>query len=629
MKKRKYCNVLLPVYNGEKFVRKTIDSVLKQTYPFITLVIIDDGSTDGSRKILKQYLSENPSKIVYIENKYNLGVGQSLYRAYKQEHNADYFAMIGHDDIWPDDYLSSQIAKIEEEDAVVSFAKVRFVNDKGEPINGDDLFSHPLLDRATDAEIFMQLVYKNFLCAPASVVSLERVDREAVCTYWGYNNDKLQDYELWLNLCMQGKMVYNKNISINYRIHENNMSDETKRVLQGKMEYYSTLHRVLFSSDFWTFLRSQRHPEVLFEGILDNIFHNVPFSNPCKLLMLDFCEQLLNQGYQSDRIWYYLNWLYMDSGIITKCLKDGRNLPAKIPVVICGSMKQKEVIIHTLQNDNFLLIEGVQNISPHALCLTHKDNLEYLINQEPFFRNLLHGQVVILCDQKDEDLKKDYPNNLVLTVEEADRRLDKILYSYIEDHTHIWRNGFFDMLTSYDVPEVTAKSVYIRLEEKSIRKIEYMDYLPRDVHYYAESEELEVALDSGEQVLLNDNCVNGGTIRLYSNSGFNIRTRIVINNVLYLCKDVIKDEIGELTFLYEKMSYFNNMTRVNEFFSLNILELNERYQQANTEYRNMINSTYYKCYTKMRDFIFKYKMENAARGIMNVSEKIYRKIYKK
>ena len=69
--------VLMSVYNGEKYLSQSVESILNQTYENFEFVIIDDGSTDNSYSILKQYASQY-SQIVLIKNEKNLGLTKSL-----------------------------------------------------------------------------------------------------------------------------------------------------------------------------------------------------------------------------------------------------------------------------------------------------------------------------------------------------------------------------------------------------------------------------------------------------------------------------------------------------------------------------------------------------------------------
>ena len=65
----------MTAYNSEKFIRESIDSVLSQTYTNLQFIIINDGSTDKSEQIIKEY---NDPRIYYIKNSCNKGIVYSL-----------------------------------------------------------------------------------------------------------------------------------------------------------------------------------------------------------------------------------------------------------------------------------------------------------------------------------------------------------------------------------------------------------------------------------------------------------------------------------------------------------------------------------------------------------------------
>ena len=89
--------VLLPVYNGEKYLNKCIDSILNQTFKDFTLLIIDDKSTDKSLDIIKSYSSNN-SQVLLVQNKSNIGLTKTLNKGVNFT-NSKYIARIDQDDI--------------------------------------------------------------------------------------------------------------------------------------------------------------------------------------------------------------------------------------------------------------------------------------------------------------------------------------------------------------------------------------------------------------------------------------------------------------------------------------------------------------------------------------------------
>ena len=87
--------VLMSVYNGEKYIRDAVDSILNQTFQDFEFLIIDDASTDNTNKILYAY---NDKRIQRIKNKKNIGLTKSLNIGLMAA-NGNYIARIDADDI--------------------------------------------------------------------------------------------------------------------------------------------------------------------------------------------------------------------------------------------------------------------------------------------------------------------------------------------------------------------------------------------------------------------------------------------------------------------------------------------------------------------------------------------------
>ena len=87
--------VLMPVYNGEKYLREAMDSILKQTLTNFEFLIIDDGSKDSSVKIINSY---NDPRIKLVKNEINLGISKTLNRGIELA-SAELIARMDADDI--------------------------------------------------------------------------------------------------------------------------------------------------------------------------------------------------------------------------------------------------------------------------------------------------------------------------------------------------------------------------------------------------------------------------------------------------------------------------------------------------------------------------------------------------
>lgn len=105
-------SIIIPTYNGAKYIRKAIESVWKQTYQNIEIVIIDDGSKDETPEIISE-LSKKDPRIVILTNKTNLGFVKSLNKGVGKV-KGKYIARIDDDDFWSDkEKLEKQVEFLE------------------------------------------------------------------------------------------------------------------------------------------------------------------------------------------------------------------------------------------------------------------------------------------------------------------------------------------------------------------------------------------------------------------------------------------------------------------------------------------------------------------------------------
>lgn len=101
-------SVIMAVYNGEKTLKKSIDSILEQTYKNIEIIICNDASTDSTRDILADYYIKNPNKFVIIENTSNMKLPYSLNRCIDAS-SGDYIARMDADDTCSPDRFELQV----------------------------------------------------------------------------------------------------------------------------------------------------------------------------------------------------------------------------------------------------------------------------------------------------------------------------------------------------------------------------------------------------------------------------------------------------------------------------------------------------------------------------------------
>ncbi len=125
-------SIIIPVYNAEFFLESTINSVLDQTYKNFELLLINDCSTDNSKKIYEKYKSDK--RIKWYDLDYNSGAATARNKGIEKS-KGKYICFLDADDLWEEDKILKQYNFMKEKDISFSFTSYRFVNEKGIPKN--------------------------------------------------------------------------------------------------------------------------------------------------------------------------------------------------------------------------------------------------------------------------------------------------------------------------------------------------------------------------------------------------------------------------------------------------------------------------------------------------------------
>ena len=121
----------LPVYNGEPFLRETLDAILAQTYRDFELIISDNTSTDATAEICRQY-ALNDKRIRYYRMEENIGASRNFNRVF-QLSLGQYFKWAAHDDLIASNYLAQCVEVLNRDRSVVlCHSQVQIINERGQ-----------------------------------------------------------------------------------------------------------------------------------------------------------------------------------------------------------------------------------------------------------------------------------------------------------------------------------------------------------------------------------------------------------------------------------------------------------------------------------------------------------------
>lgn len=171
----KKVNVLIPTYNGENYLRYQLDSIIDQNYKNIDVYIRDDGSTDNTLEIIKEYCEKKIMGIrfFYIEsNGENLGYPDCIWKMIEIIPSADYYAFCDQDDWWAPDKIKSAVELLEQVDNQVpamTFCKFDYYNQNMEYIRHGDCYNGKLT--------FEKGIYYTFAPGFTQVVNKALIDK--------------------------------------------------------------------------------------------------------------------------------------------------------------------------------------------------------------------------------------------------------------------------------------------------------------------------------------------------------------------------------------------------------------------------------------------------------------------
>ncbi|MCM1257605.1 MAG: glycosyltransferase [Roseburia sp.] len=211
-------SVITPVYNAEKYIGKTIESILSQTYQDIELILVDDCSTDNSEKIIKKYCKKN-SNIVYFKQKTNRGAAVARNTALKIA-KGRYVAFLDSDDIWYPEKTKKQLELMLEKESPFSYTAIEMINDQGNLVKSK---------RNVRTSIDYKYLLHNTMIATSSVI----IDRNVLGDFQMPLRRGGQDYATWLMLLREGIIARGINEAlVQYRLSNNSLSSNKFKSIQ-------------------------------------------------------------------------------------------------------------------------------------------------------------------------------------------------------------------------------------------------------------------------------------------------------------------------------------------------------------------------------------------------------------
>jgi teichuronic acid biosynthesis glycosyltransferase TuaG len=230
-------SVIIPYFEKKKYINKTVNSILKQTYKQFEIIIINDEITSSSKALLSK-IKKRDRRIKIINNKKNIGAGYSRNKGIKLS-KGKFIAFIDSDDLWKKNKLKDQISFMTKFNYKVSHSAYEIISKNGKKLalrKSKNLNFRDLMN-SCDIGLSTVIIEKKILSKSKNFPNLKTKE----------------DYFLWLSLSKKGEIFYYLNKSLTFwRVTQNSLSSSVLQKITDSLKVYN-----FFEKNFVTsFLRS-------------------------------------------------------------------------------------------------------------------------------------------------------------------------------------------------------------------------------------------------------------------------------------------------------------------------------------------------------------------------------------
>ncbi len=286
--------ILLSTYNGEKYLSSLLDSLVQQTYTNFTIYIRDDGSSDRTMHIIKEYVLKYPDYFYLIEDKSeHLGVEKS-FRKLTTIANAKYYFFCDQDDIWHPNKVE-EITKAFDETTKAELIYSDFILIDE---NNNELKNKPHFNGAKKIDKINKGAFVNLI--PGCCMAFNNLAKELFLNY--YNNYHIHDELIFILTSVYGTIKRINTPLIKYRIHSNNTIGLNKSTINWDT-YIKIFAKYLFNNKGYRKIRLESY-----FLLTDTIRKILPLKNDF------FTEEEINKlNYLSRKRWFYKHFFPFDT----------------------------------------------------------------------------------------------------------------------------------------------------------------------------------------------------------------------------------------------------------------------------------------------------------------------------
>jgi len=207
-------SVIIPLYNGSHFITEAVESVLNQTYQKLELIIVDDGSTDNSKEIVRKFITDR--RVRLIEHGHNKGIPKTKNTGLTIA-RGKYIAFLDQDDVWARSKLELQLSRFQSENKNIGVVCTGMV------FTDSDMKSKGIFGGLNDEN--QKELLKSLYLTPVNSSSIMMIKQKCFLRVGTFNGNLVgwDDYEMLMRIATQFQVKYVRRPLVKKRTHPGNV----------------------------------------------------------------------------------------------------------------------------------------------------------------------------------------------------------------------------------------------------------------------------------------------------------------------------------------------------------------------------------------------------------------------
>ena len=295
-------SVIIPLYNGARFIEATLDSVLAQTYKNYEVILVNDGSPDNVEEVVQRYISKHSDiRSIYIKQE-NRGLGAARNTGIR-EATGDVIAILDQDDIWYSDKLERIVEMYKRNTAIDIICHSQNIRSSGRITR---VFRpEPIKDDTYRQMLFANRFADNIFSTSAVVFKKAIIDKIGSFSQDRTNMHFVEDYDLWLRMAQAGYGFYSSDeILGECSKHDSNFSKELDTMLNGELwvlkKHYAGFKKTRLMDSYLM----RRRLALVYFRISKEYFGSKRVVNGIKYFLIALCADPIFLSYYFQKAWY-------------------------------------------------------------------------------------------------------------------------------------------------------------------------------------------------------------------------------------------------------------------------------------------------------------------------------------